>query len=136
MPMLARYLLVSMFNIAAHQSVLFVLNKVMGWPGGWANACAALLVSIPAYFLSRNWVWEVDGDHDLRSQVVPFWIITIVGLVVSTAFAAAAEGAFGNGLPVNIASLFGYFVVWVGKFFLLDRLFASSDEPDSLKETV
>lgn len=134
MPRVARYLLVSIFNIVAHQSVLFVAHQVMGWPGGWANAFAAAVVSIPAYLLSRNWVWAVDGAHSLREQVAPFWIITIVGLLVSSGFAAGAESAFGSGLPVSLASLFGYFVVWVGKFFLLDKIFNASASPAKVSQ--
>ena len=121
--MATRYLAVSAFNFSGHQALLFLANSVWGWPGGLANLFAACVMSVPAYLLSRAWVWEVNGRHDMRRQVLPFWIITLVGLVVSTAMAAAADRMFGAGLAVNIASLIGYFIVWVGKFFLLDRLF-------------
>ncbi len=61
----------------------------------------------------------------MRRQVLPFWAITFAGLVVSTLFAAVADRIFGAGIAVNIASLIGYFIVWVAKFFLLDRLFGA-----------
>lgn len=124
--MATRYLLVSAFNFAGHQAFLFLANSVWGWSGGVANVFAACVMSIPAYLLSRAWVWEVDGRHDVRRQVLPFWAITLAGLVVSTVFAAVADSVFGAGLAVNLASLIGYFIVWVAKFFLLDRLFGSS----------
>lgn len=118
-----RYLLVSTFNFVGHQLFLFLANSVWGWSGGVANVFAACVMSIPAYLLSRAWVWEVDGKHDVRRQVLPFWAITFTSLVVSTVLAALADRIFGAGLAVNLASLLGYFIVWVGKFFLLDRLF-------------
>ena len=120
-----RYLLVSTFNFVGHQAFLFLANSVWGWSGGVANVFAACVMSIPAYLLSRAWVWEVDGRHDMKRQVLPFWAITFTGLVVSTLFAAIADRVFGAGIAVNIASLIGYFIVWVAKFFLLDRLFGS-----------
>ncbi len=123
--MARRYLLVSAFNFTGHQTFLYLANSVWGWSGGVANMFAAGVMSIPAYLLSRAWVWEVNGRHDVRRQVLPFWAITVAGLVVSTGMAAGADAAFGAGLAVNFASLIGYFIVWVAKFFLLDRLFAS-----------
>ncbi len=120
-----RYLMVSAFNFVGHQTFLFLANSVWGWSGGIANMFAAIVMSVPAYLLSRAWVWEVEGGHDMRRHVLPFWAIMLAGLVVSSLFAAAADRSFGAGIAVNIASLIGYFIVWVAKFFLLDRLFSS-----------
>lgn len=120
-----RYLLVSSFNFAGHQALLFLANSVWGWPGGVANMFAAIVMSVPAYLLSRAWVWEVEGSHDMRRHVLPFWAITVISLIVSTVLAAIADRIFGAGIAVNIASLIGYFIVWVAKFFVLGRLFAS-----------
>ncbi len=122
-----RYVAVSVFNTVFSQSLLFLANSVWGWGGGWSNAFAAVIASIPAYLLSRAWVWEKSGTHSVRREVIPFWVITFIGLVVSTAAAEIADRLFGAGLLVNLASLGAYFVVWVGKFIVLDRLFA----PDS-----
>lgn len=119
----SRYLLVSTFNFVGHQALLFLANSGWGWSGGVANMFAAIVMSVPAYLLSRAWVWEVDGRHDMRRQVLPFWAITFTSLIVSTVLAAIADRVFGAGIAVNIASLTGYFVVWVAKFFVLDRLF-------------
>ncbi len=120
---LMRYGAVSAVNIVGHQSILFVANSIGGMPGGPANALAATIMCLPAYLLSRNWVWNVDGEHSLRGQVVPFWVITIIGLVVSTVMAAAAQAMSGSGLVVNVAAFAGYFFVWIAKFFILERLF-------------
>ncbi|MDA3039127.1 MAG: GtrA family protein [Actinomycetota bacterium] len=120
---LIRYGAVSCVNIVGHQLILTIANSVMGVPGGPANAIAATIMCVPAYLLSRNWVWEVDGKHSVTGQVLPFWIITVVGLLVSTALAALAQSLFGKGLAVNAAAFLGYFLVWVMKFFVLERLF-------------
>ena len=48
--------------------------------------------------------------------------------VVSTAAAEGADRAFESGWAVQLASLIGYGIVWVAKFFLLGRLFADKSE--------
>ncbi len=123
--MAGRYVAVSAFNFAGHQILLYIANSVWGWEGGWANMFAACVMAGPAYVLSRTWVWELDGKHDFQRHVLPFWAIAIAGLALSTLLAAVADAAFGAGLAVNVASLVGYFVIWVAKFFLLDRVFVS-----------
>ncbi len=129
-----RYLVVSGFNTLNHQILLFLANSVWDWTGGWANAFAASVAALPAYLMSRAWVWEVSGRHSLRREVIPFWAIALVGLLVSTLFAEIADRTFGAGIAVNIASLVGYFVVWVAKFMVLDRLFTAGG--DAAQESV
>lgn len=125
---LIRYGAVSGVNIVGHQLILTIANSVIGIPGGPANAIAATFMSVPAYLLSRNWVWQVDGKHSVTGHVLPFWVITVLGLLVSTGMAALAQSLFGEGLAVNIAAFLGYFIVWVIKFLVLERLFGHHSE--------
>ena len=122
-----RYVAVSGFNIVGHQAILFAANSLWGWSAGPANVLAASIMCVFAYILSRNWVWAVEGAHSFRGQILPFWIIVVVGLIVSTAMSAGAQELFGAGLAVNAASFVGYLIVWVAKFFVLARVFATSD---------
>ena len=124
----------SVFNTVFSQTLLFVANSVWGWGGGSSNAFAAIIASIPAYLLSRAWVWEKTGSHSVAREVVPFWVITFLGLGVSTLAAEFADRQFGAGIWVNVASLTAYFVVWVAKFLLLDKLFSSGDIESSATE--
>jgi hypothetical protein len=45
---------------------------------------------------------------------------------VSSLLAEGADRILESALAVAIASLAGYLIVWVVKFFLLDRIFAGS----------
>lgn len=121
-----RYVLVSAVNVVNHQLILQLALQLWSWSGGWANAFAASVAAIPAYFMSRYWVWEVRGRSSMRGEVLPFWAIALVGLVVSSLTAEAADRLFDNRLMISAGSLFGYFVVWVAKFLLLDMLFGRS----------
>lgn len=62
----------------------------------------------------------------MRGEVLPFWAIALVGLVVSSLTAEAADRLFDHPLMISVGSIIGYFVVWVAKFLLLDRLFGRS----------
>ena len=123
-----RYIVVSLLNVVNHQVLLYLANSGWGWGGGRSNVFAAVLAAIPGYLLSRYWVWEVRGNNSFRTEILPFWTIALLGLLVSTGLAEAADRVFGAGLAVALASLFGYFVIWVLKFIVLDRLFHQSNQ--------
>lgn len=122
----ARYVVVSMINVVNHQALLQLALQWWGFSGGWANAFAGLVAVIPAYFLSRSWVWRVTGPSSVRSEMGPFWLIALAGLATSTALAEAADRLFAEPWLVSAGSLTGYFIVWVAKFIILNVLFARS----------
>jgi putative flippase GtrA len=117
-----RYVLVSIGNTVCHQTMLLVGYSGFGWSGGWSNVFAACVAAVPSYFLSRAWVWQRSGRHSFGREVLPFWIIALVGLAASTLMAHLADRYIGRQVWVNLGSLTGYFFVWVAKFFLLDHL--------------
>ncbi|MEM8922446.1 MAG: GtrA family protein [Actinomycetota bacterium] len=122
----SRYLVVSVINVINHQVLLNLANSGWGWSGGRANVFAAVISAIPGYLISRYWVWQVKGGHSLRAEIVPFWTLALIGLLISTVLAEAADRIWEQWYWVAGASLFGYFLVWVAKFFLLDTMFKRS----------
>lgn len=126
-----RYLLTSGINVVNHQVLLQVAVRWWGWSGGQANVFAAVVAALPAYLLSRYWVWQVDGRPSLRAEVIPFWTIALLGLIASTITATVADRLFDRPIMISVGSLVGYFIVWVLKFLVLDRLFkrAADGEP-------
>jgi putative flippase GtrA len=123
-----RYLVTSVINVINHQLLLQMALRWWGWSGGVANAFAAMIAVIPAYLLSRYWVWEISGAHSVTREIGPFWFIAILGLVLSTVAAEAADRLFGSDLLVSVGSLAGYFVVWVLKFAVLSFLFQKPEQ--------
>jgi putative flippase GtrA len=115
-----------MLNVVNHQVLLNLANSGWGWSGGASNLFAAVVAAIPAYLLSRYWVWALRGAHSFRAEVLPFWIIALIGLAVSTSLAELADRFVGSGPAVALASLAGYGVVWVVKFMVLDGLFGQA----------
>jgi putative flippase GtrA len=133
-----RYSAVSAVSFPATQVVLIIGTQVFDWSGVVSNVVAVSLISIPAYILNRYWVWGKKDKNNLRTEVLPFWGITLLGLLLSTAFAWIADEAFPDTpLAVNVANAIGFGLVWVFKFFLLDSwMFGSSHHSLSAEDLV
>ncbi|MBP7929233.1 MAG: GtrA family protein [Acidimicrobiia bacterium] len=136
---LLRYSAVSVVSIPLTQLLLFLFYEVLGWGATWSNFWAVTLTSIPAYFMNRAWVWGKSGSHDLRGEVLPFWLVAIAGLALSMVFVAWAEKNIDSSLAVYAANIAAFGVVWIVKFIILEKhMFgahthtdASSTAPDS-----
>jgi putative flippase GtrA len=115
-----KYSAVSAIAFPMTQIVLIVCSVGFGWSGVVSNLVAVSLVAIPAYILNRYWVWGKTDKNNLKTEVLPFWGITLLGLLLSTGFAWYADRTFDSPFAVNIANTFGFGLVWVFKYFLLD----------------
>ena len=127
-PKLLRYTGVTVVNVITGLSLLVFFHAVLGWPGVAANAAAVILSTIPAYILSRKWVWAKSGPNSFRSEVAPFWGLAFAGLVISTAMVGWASSVFDNGLVVYAANIASFGVLWVVKFFVLEKLLWSNND--------
>jgi putative flippase GtrA len=119
-----RYVLVSVITVVFGQVVLVVLYAGLGWRARAANLVAFVLASIPSYWLNRTWTWGKTGRSHLLKEVVPFWVITVVGLVLSTWVAGGAESVAlrmsdsraAQALVVSAMVVGSFGIVWVAKF--------------------
>jgi putative flippase GtrA len=94
----------------------------------FSNVVAVGLTTIPTYYLNRAWVWGKRGKSHLGKEVLPFWVFSFAGLGLSTLFVAVANhGKHGKPTPLhqlglNFAQLAGFGILWVARFFVLDKL--------------
>lgn len=120
---LFRYSMVSVVGVTCGQTTLTICTAVLGWPGVPANLVAVTAGAIPSYLLNRYWVWEKSGPNSFRTEILPFWIMSLLGLLLSTIAVAYAEDRWGSpSLAINIANLAGFGVLWIAKFLILDRV--------------
>ncbi len=117
-----RYGAVSALTVPMGQILILIFTFVFDLNGVQANVFAVTLVAFPAFFLYRRWVWSADGVISFWGEVMPFWAMAFLGLVVSTVIVAWATGRWDAKLVVNVANIVGYGLVWVVKFLVLDRL--------------
>jgi putative flippase GtrA len=118
---LMRYCGVSAFNLVFGQSLLLFFHSGLDWPGWIANVAAVVISAGPAYLLSRHWVWQQSGPNRLKTEVLPFWSLALLGLLISTVAVAIVDSKYDGALPVMAASIGSFFLVWIFKFFVLDK---------------
>lgn len=117
-----RYCGVSVVNVVTGMGTLAVCHAVFGLAAVAANLTAWAVSTVPAYLLSRHWVWEQSGDHRVGGEILPFWLLALFGLVTSSLAVAAVASRTDATVWILTGSLGAYGFVWVVKYLVLDRL--------------
>lgn len=117
-----RYSAVSFIAVPVTQIILLVFQYGLGWNGLEANTMAVAVTVVPVYVLNRYWVWGKRDKNNFVTEILPFWGMTLLGLLVSTLCVAYADSHFESPLMVNVANAFGFGLVWILKFAVLDRM--------------
>ncbi len=122
-----RYCGVSVVNVTVGVSVLVVCHALFGWTAVQSNLAAWAVGTTPAYLLSRAWVWQQSGRHRIGSEVITFWLMAFVGLVLSSLVVRLVEHLAENTLAVVAGNLSAYGLVWIAKYLYLDNVMWSSN---------
>ena len=129
-----RYLAVSAFNVVFGQALLFGFQTAGGLDPVMANMAAVSISAVPAYLLSRYWVWNVSGKSNWLTEIAPFWGLTVLGFGLSTLAVTVVSNIYDGDPPpllVNVTNLSAFGIMWVAKFVILDKwLFAAREAPD------
>ncbi len=132
-----KYIGVSVVNVLVGGGLLVLFQHWMD--AVEANLVAVGISAVPAYYMNRAWVWGKRGKSHWKKEVLPFWVFTAAGLVMSTLFIHVAEDHFDRTttegkLAILFVQLFAFGVLWVVRFFVLDKLFHvevfEDDTPD------
>ena len=130
---LVRYAMASMVGVVVGQSCLFLFYGALGLPGVVANFLAVAISSVPAYLINRYWVWQKRDKNSLRREVIPFWGMAFAGLVLSSIFVAIVDNRTDWPPAIAMANLAGFGVLWIAKFFILDKVLFAQDGPEHLE---
>lgn len=117
-----RYCAVSAVNVVVGLSTLAFALEVLDFAPMVANLTAWVVSTGPAYLLSRYWVWQQLGANSVRSEIVPFWIIAGIGLVLSTATIGVLGIITDHTLILLAGTIVAYGLVWIAKYLVLDGL--------------
>ncbi|MEO5901948.1 MAG: GtrA family protein [Ilumatobacteraceae bacterium] len=127
---LIRYGMVSAIATTTSLSILTALVASGTMRPAPANVTGTLVGMIPSFELNRRWVWGGQGRPSVRRQVMPFVVLSVIGLLLSTA-AVGAAGRYAltaawtpetTAIAAAIANLAAFGTVWIAQFFILDRL--------------
>ncbi len=129
---LFRYTMVSVISTVVAFSVLALVFGVLHLAGPVVSTVIANAVAVvPNYYLNRKWVWGKGGRSHLMKEVVPFWAMSAIGIVVSIFGAAIARhigvthhlAHFEQTVVVLAANILSFALFWVLKFIVFNRLF-------------
>lgn len=123
-----KYAGASLVGVTVGSSTL-LLFLALGVQEVLANFLSVAISSVPAYIINRYWVWEKKDANSLKREIVPFWAMAFLGLVLSSLFVNWAKDRTDVDLLILVANLSGFGVLWVAKFFVLDKyLFGATPE--------
>jgi putative flippase GtrA len=123
-----RCLCVSVGTTVLSAVVLVVLALGLGVSAGIANIVAVCCGIVPSYVANRRWVWKRPGRGSLTREVLPFWVLSLTGLAVSTIAVARVAAltttwtSSARAVALPVANLSVFAALWVVQFVLLDRV--------------
>jgi putative flippase GtrA len=123
-----RYTLVSIISVVVAQILLAFAFGVLHWSATDSNIFAVGLSAIPSYYLNRAWAWGKRGRSHFMKEVVPFWALAFLGLVIST----IAVHIVGDNVKhlhhavqtviVALTNVGAFGVLWIVKFVIFNEL--------------
>ena len=130
---LFRYTMVSVISTIVSFAVLGILFYALQlWSEVPDNVLANVAGIFPSYYLNRSWAWGKTGPSHFWREVVPFWAMSIAGIII-----AIGAGSLAHHVGVSVlhlhrlgrtavlygANVFAFGVLWVGKFLIINKLF-------------
>jgi putative flippase GtrA len=119
---LLRYSAASVGGVCVGVPVLAICYGVLGWHELVANLVSVSCGAVPNYLVNRYWTWSQTGKNRLWGEVVPFWVMSVLGMILSLFAVNYADDRWGTTFAVIVAQLSGFAVVWLAKFLVLDRV--------------
>ena len=127
---LLRCMGVSVISTTVSVTVLAATTAGFGFEAWIANVLATAVATVPSYHLNRRWTWGKKGASDLWREMLPFWILSFSGLVLSTVAVALTDSWLHGShlgqplrtLVIVTAHLSGFGILWVAQFILLERV--------------
>ncbi len=106
----------------------------------YATIVGNLAATIPSYQLNRTWTWGKRGRSHFRSEIVPFWSMSLLGIAFSTILANVVRWQIRlhtfprvshavewphllNVFLVAFANLLSFGIFWVLKLKIFNRIF-------------
>jgi putative flippase GtrA len=132
---LIKYAAVSAVSVLVSFVVLTMVYGVLHlWSEVPSTLFANIVASVPNYFLNRRWVWGKSGRSHVWREIVPFWTMSITGILLSIGTATLARDFVHSHhldhllatVIVVGANLAAFGVLWIVKFLILGRLFAQA----------
>jgi len=128
-----KYSAVSVIGVTITQSLLFLFVGLLDYNPTWSNVVAVMITAVPVFLLNKWWVWSHDGKISFRRELLPFWVFTGAGLLLSTLLVTVAHSINDDStILVMLANIGGFGILWVAKFLFLDKVMFGHSELDEV----
>jgi len=141
-----RYVATSAFGVISTQILLAIFLHVFEWRSVPSNFTAVTIVSLPAFLLNKYWVWGKRGRAHMRREVIPFWLFTVAGWILSTLAVVVVVNLTkdpsnpalldGNKYAVQAANIAGFGTLWILKYLFLDKIMFGPDHHTPYDEDI
>jgi putative flippase GtrA len=127
-----RYTMVSVISTAVSTLVIVLVYGVGHLPSEvLATVIGNVVATFPSYWLNRRWAWGKSGRSHFVKEVLPFWVMSALGIAFSIIGAALAHRIgvhfkldhFELTIVVLLANFVSFAVFWVVKLLVFNRLF-------------
>lgn len=116
-----RYLVITAVATPANLAIYLSLLLVAGVSAFLANIAAATAVTLPAYFVTRTWVWRLGPGNARTAEVGQYWASTMFSLTLSTTTLWLLARSGAPSVVLAAAPLAVYAALWAARFCFLDR---------------
>ena len=122
---------VSVVSTVVSVTILVAATVGLGMAAWMANVVATAIATVPSYHLNRRWTWGKRDASDMWREILPFWVLSFTGLVLSTIAVALADvwtsgvhfsSPVFHTLVLLTAHLSGFGLLWIAQFIILDRV--------------
>ena len=135
---LVRYGTVSVVSaVVAFSTLTLVYGVLQLWTEVPSAFFSNIVAGVVNYVLNRRWVWQKSGRSSLKREILPFWIMSISGIVLAL-FTASWARNFSNAhhldhwartVVIVGANFCAFGIIWVVKFIILNRIFQPNPLP-------
>jgi hypothetical protein len=125
----SRYTALSFVTVPVGYTVLLVARHFWDINAGLLNFAVGMVLTPPSFFLYRWLVWKEGSGRSIAAEMFSFWQTVVVGALASSATIALADLLFdANGPLIILAGLIGQGIIFLARFFWLDKVTFSPSE--------
>lgn len=140
---LTRYAMVSVVAVPVGEIGIVIGLAVLNLSAGWAAMFGNSLGALPSYYLNRSWVWGKGGRSHLVKEILPFWTISVIGVLFGGWFGSLG-GTYARHHHITgtvkvvmllAANLLAFAILWVGKYIFFNKVLFTVSHHDGVEHS-
>jgi putative flippase GtrA len=142
---LLRYSAASLVSLVCSLMLFVLFDGAFHWSAVVSSTLATAIATVPSYHLNRKWAWGRSGKSHVRREILPFWILGIIGWAFSTYSVKLAESALNSNHSlahiektgiIAVVYVGAYGVLWIAKFIFFNKVLFAHRPHDLATEAV